>query len=136
MKKYVIVASTVFTTLGLMRYMNLFPFGNVEGFLILGTLHVSYYLAILEMGPQMVKKSGTHVIRQPRKESLPNKLSVPPVGTVVTNEVRSDVLKALQQLGHSRKNSHELIDVIQKRYPNLKTPNDIVKYCIKESYQK
>lgn len=134
MKKYVIVASTVFTTLGLMRYMNLFPFGNVEGFLILGTLHVSYYLAILEMGTE--KKSGTHVIRQPRKESLPNKLSVPPVGTVVSNEVRSDVLKALQQLGHSRKNSHELIDVIQKRYPNLKTPNDIVKYCIKESYQK
>lgn len=135
MKKYVIVASTVFTTLGLMRYMNLFPFGNVEGFLILGTLHVSYYLAILEMGPRMEKKSGTHVIRQPRKETLPNKLSVPPSGTV-TNEVRSDVLKALQQLGHSRKNSHELIDVIQKRYPNLKTPNDIVKYCIKESYQK
>jgi len=136
MRRYVIVASTVFTTLGLMRYMNLFPFGNVEGFLILGTLHVSYYLAILEMSSTTVKKSGTNVIRQPRKETLPNKLSVPPSGTVVSNEVRSDVLKALQQLGHSRKNSHELIDVIQKRYPNLKTPNDIVKYCIKESYQK
>ena len=135
MRRYVIVASTLFTTLGLMRYMNLFPFGNVEGFLILGTLHVSYYLAILELGSTTPEKSKTNVIRQPRKETLPNKLSVPPSGTV-TNEVRSDVLKALQQLGHSRKNSHELIDVIQKRYPNLKTPNDIVKYCIKESYQK
>lgn len=134
MKRYIIVASTLFTTLSLMKHMNLIPFGNVNGFLILGTLHMVYYLVILEMGKPSQGNSSSHVNRQPRKKTLPIKLTPEPTG--ITNDVRSDVLKALQQLGHTRKNSHEMMDIILKRYPNLKTSSEILRTCIKESSTK
>jgi Holliday junction resolvasome RuvABC DNA-binding subunit len=117
-----------------MKHMNLIPFGNVNGFLILGTLHMVYYLAILEMGKPSQQNSSSHVNRQPRKKTLPIKLTPEPTG--ITNDVRSDVLKALQQLGHTRKNSHEMMDIILKRYPNLKTSSEILRTCIKESSTK
>lgn len=137
MRKYVIVASTLFTTLSLMRHMNLIPFGNVNGFLILGTLHVVYYLAILELGKPSLKDSPPQVNSQPRKRNL--RINIPPVSpspSGPSNDVKSDVLKALQQLGHTRKNSHEIMEIILKRYPNLKTSSDIVRSCIKESSTK
>ena len=79
-------------------------------------------------------ESTPNVIGQNRRKRLPNKIKEPPSGeTELPNQVMSDVLKALSQLGYARRTSHELIKVVQKNYPQLKKSEEIIKECIKKS---
>ena len=133
MRKYVFIASAGFTTLALMSYMSLLPFGNPVGYLILSGIHLTYYWAITSMG-KSPQDAQSKVIGQNRKKRLPNKIIPDSTGTTeYPNQTMSDVLKALNQLGYARRTSHELIKVVQKNYPQLKNPNEIVKACIKSS---
>jgi hypothetical protein len=132
MKRYVSVVSAAFSTLALLKYMELIPFGTPVGFLIISGLHLTYYWAITTMSSD--SESTPNVIGQNRRKRLPNKIKVPPSGeTELPNQVMSDVLKALSQLGYARRTSHELIKVVQKNYPQLKKSEEIIKECIKKS---
>ena len=133
MKRYVMFTAAGFMTLALLSYMSLIPFGNPMGFIILSGLHLTYYWAITSMKPPP-QDAPSKVIGQNRKKRLPNKIISEPTGTTeYPNETMSDVLKALSQLGYARRTSHELIRVVQKNYPQLKNPNEIVKACITKS---
>jgi hypothetical protein len=133
MKRYVSVASAAFSTLALLKYMELIPFGTPVGFLIISGLHLTYYWAITSMKPSP-QDAPSNVIGQNRRKRLPNKFKEPPSGeTELPNQVMSDVLKALSQLGYARRTSHELIKVVQKNYPQLKKSEEIIKECIKKS---
>lgn len=92
---------------------------NPDGLFIIALIHFVIYVVVTDFNDNKPK-----VRRTVRIDSVeePN-----------TDTVTLDVLKALNQLGYSKRNSHVLLQIVKKRYPHMKIPSVLVTHCLKHS---
>lgn len=93
--------------------------GNPDGLFIVALIHFVFYVVITDFGEDRPKV---------RRITRVNPVEEPRINTVTT-----DVLKALNQLGYSKRNSHVLLQIVKKRYPHMNVPDVLVRHCLKHS---
>ena len=92
---------------------------NPDGLFIVALIHFVIYVVVTDINQEKPK-----VRRTIRIDSVEE----PNMDTVTT-----DVLKALNQLGYSKRNSHVLLQIVKKRYPHMNIPSVLVTHCLKHS---
>lgn len=92
---------------------------NPDGLFIIALIHFVIYVVVTDFNDEKPK-----VRRTIRIDSVEE----PKIDTVTL-----DVLKALNQLGYSKRNSHVLLQIVKKRYPHMKIPSVLVTHCLKHS---
>lgn len=93
---------------------------NPDGLFIIALIHFVIYVVVTDINQEKPKVRRTIRIDHPVEE--PN-----------MDTVTLDVLKALNQLGYSKRNSHVLLQIVKKRYPHMKIPSVLVTHCLKHS---
>jgi hypothetical protein len=136
MKKYVTVIFVGSSTAALLKFMGLLPFGNVEGFLVIGFVHMAYYHLILEMKhPTLKEDRPEHVVGQ-RK---PPKPKVGPIGQPKDihdgTPSSGDVVTGLINLGLSRKSAQRLLYQIRSENPKIMDTQQILKLCLQQYHK-
>jgi len=92
---------------------------NPDGLFIIALIHFVIYVVVTDINQEKPKVRRT--------------IRIDPVEEPKSDTVNLDVLKALNQLGYSKRNSHVLLDIVKKRYPHMKIPSVIVTACLKHS---
>lgn len=92
---------------------------NPDGLFIVALIHFVFYVVITDFGEDRPKVRRT--------------IRIDPVEEPNIDTVTLDVLKALNQLGYSKRNSHVLLQIVKKRYPHMKIPSVLVTHCLKHS---
>jgi len=92
---------------------------NPDGLFIIALIHFVIYVVVTDINQEKPKVRRT--------------IRIDPVEEPKSDTVNLDVLKALNQLGYSKRNSHVLLQIVKKRYPHMKIPSVIVTACLKHS---
>lgn len=92
---------------------------NPDGLFIIALIHFVIYVVVTDFNDEKPKVRRT--------------IRIDPVEEPNTDTVTLDVLKALNQLGYSKRNSHVLLQIVKKRYPHMKIPSVLVTHCLKHS---
>lgn len=92
---------------------------NPDGLFIIALIHFVIYVVVTDFNDNKPKVRRT--------------VRIDPVEEPNTDTVTLDVLKALNQLGYSKRNSHVLLQIVKKRYPHMKIPSVLVTHCLKHS---
>jgi len=93
---------------------------NPDGLFIIALIHFVIYVVVTD-------------INQEKKPKVRRTIRIDPVEEPTSDTVTLDVLKALNQLGYSKRNSHVLLQIVKKRYPHMKIPSVLVTHCLKHS---
>ena len=92
---------------------------NPDGLFIIALIHFVIYVVVTDLNDEKPKVRRT--------------IRIDPVEEPTSDTVTLDVLKALNQLGYSKRNSHVLLQIVKKRYPHMKIPSVLVTHCLKHS---
>ena len=92
---------------------------NPDGLFIIALIHFVIYVVVTDINQEKPKVRRT--------------IRIDPVEEPKSDTVTLDVLKALNQLGYSKRNSHVLLDFVKKRYPHMSVPDVLVRHCLKHS---
>ena len=92
---------------------------NPDGLFIVALIHFVIYVVVTDLNDEKPKVRRT--------------IRIDPVEEPTSDSVTLDVLKALNQLGYSKRNSHVLLQIVKKRYPHMKIPSVLVTHCLKHS---
>jgi hypothetical protein len=92
---------------------------NPDGLFIIALIHFVIYVVVTDFNDEKPKVRRT--------------IRIDPVEEPKSDTVNLDVLKALNQLGYSKRNSHVLLQIVKKRYPHMKIPSVLVTHCLKHS---
>ena len=92
---------------------------NPDGLFIVALIHFAIYVVVTDINQEKPKVRRT--------------IRIDPVEEPNTDTVTLDVLKALNQLGYSKRNSHVLLQIVKKRYPHMNIPSVLVTHCLKHS---
>ena len=92
---------------------------NPDGLFIVALIHFAIYVVVTDINQEKPKVRRT--------------IRIDPVEEPNMDTVTTDVLKALNQLGYSKRNSHVLLQIVKKRYPHMKIPSVLVTHCLKHS---
>ena len=92
---------------------------NPDGLFIVALIHFAIYVVVTDINQEKPKVRRT--------------IRIDPVEEPNMDTVTLDVLKALNQLGYSKRNSHVLLQIVKKRYPHMKIPSVLVTHCLKHS---
>jgi hypothetical protein len=92
---------------------------NPDGLFIIALIHFVIYVVVTDLNDEKPKVRRT--------------IRIDPVEEPNIDTVTLDVLKALNQLGYSKRNSHVLLQIVKKRYPHMKIPSVLVTHCLKHS---
>ena len=92
---------------------------NPDGLFIVALIHFAIYVVVTDINQEKPKVRRT--------------IRIDPVDKPISDTVTTDVLKALNQLGYTKRNSHVLLDIVKKRYPHMSVPSVIVTACLKHS---
>lgn len=92
---------------------------NPDGLFIIALIHFVIYVVVIDFNDEKPKVRRT--------------VRVDPVEQPTSDSVTTDVLKALNQLGYTKRNSHVLLQIVKKRYPHMNVPEVLVKHCLKHS---
>ena len=92
---------------------------NPDGLFIVALIHFVIYVVVTDINQEKPKVRRT--------------IRIDPVAKPISDTVTTDVLKALNQLGYTKRNSHVLLDIVKKRYPHMSVPSVIVTHCLKHS---
>lgn len=92
---------------------------NPDGLFIVALIHFVIYVVVTDINQEKPKVRRT--------------IRIDPVEEPNTDTVTTDVLKALNQLGYSKRNSHVLLQIVKKRYPHMNIPSVLVTHCLKHS---
>ena len=92
---------------------------NPDGLFIIALIHFAIYVVVTDINQEKPKVRRT--------------IRIDPVEEPNMDTVTLDVLKALNQLGYSKRNSHVLLQIVKKRYPHMKIPSVLVTHCLKHS---
>ena len=92
---------------------------NPDGLFIVALIHFVIYVVVTDFNDEKPKVRRT--------------IRIDPVEEPNIDTVTLDVLKALNQLGYSKRNSHVLLQIVKKRYPHMKIPSVLVTHCLKHS---
>ena len=92
---------------------------NPDGLFIIALIHFAIYVVVTDINQEKPKVRRT--------------IRIDPVEEPNMDTVTTDVLKALNQLGYSKRNSHVLLQIVKKRYPHMKIPSVLVTHCLKHS---
>lgn len=92
---------------------------NPDGLFIIALIHFVIYVVVTDFNDEKPKVRRT--------------IRIDPVEEPNIDTVTLDVLKALNQLGYSKRNSHVLLQIVKKRYPHMKIPSVLVTHCLKHS---
>jgi len=92
---------------------------NPDGLFIIALIHFVIYVVVTDFNDEKPKVRRT--------------IRIDPVEEPKIDTVTLDVLKALNQLGYSKRNSHVLLQIVKKRYPHMKIPSVLVTHCLKHS---
>ena len=92
---------------------------NPDGLFIIALIHFVIYVVVTDINQEKPKVRRT--------------IRIDPVEEPNMDTVTLDVLKALNQLGYSKRNSHVLLQIVKKRYPHMKIPSVLVTHCLKHS---
>jgi hypothetical protein len=92
---------------------------NPDGLFIIALIHFVIYVVVTDFNDEKPKVRRT--------------IRIDPVEEPKIDTVNLDVLKALNQLGYSKRNSHVLLQIVKKRYPHMNIPSVIVTACLKHS---
>jgi hypothetical protein len=90
-----------------------------DGLFIIALIHFVIYVVVTDFNDEKPKVRRT--------------IRIDPVEEPTSDTVTLDVLKALNQLGYSKRNSHVLLQIVKKRYPHMKIPSVLVTHCLKHS---
>jgi len=93
---------------------------NPDGLFIIALIHFVIYVVVTD-------------INQEKKPKVRRTIRIDPVEEPTSDTVTLDVLKALNQLGYSKRNSHVLLQIVKKRYPHMNIPSVLVTHCLKHS---
>jgi len=92
---------------------------NPDGLFIIALIHFVIYVVVTDFNDEKPKVRRT--------------IRIDPVEEPTSDTVTLDVLKALNQLGYSKRNSHVLLQIVKKRYPHMNIPSVLVTHCLKHS---
>ena len=92
---------------------------NPDGLFIVALIHFAIYVVVTDINQEKPKVRRT--------------IRIDPVEEPNMDTVTLDVLKALNQLGYSKRNSHVLLQIVKKRYPHMNIPSVLVTHCLKHS---
>jgi hypothetical protein len=92
---------------------------NPDGLFIIALIHFVIYVVVTDLNDEKPKVRRT--------------IRIDPVEEPTSDTVTLDVLKALNQLGYSKRNSHVLLQIVKKRYPHMNIPSVLVTHCLKHS---
>ena len=92
---------------------------NPDGLFIIALIHFVIYVVVTDINQEKPKVRRT--------------IRIDPVEEPNMDTVTTDVLKALNQLGYSKRNSHVLLQIVKKRYPHMNIPSVLVTHCLKHS---
>ena len=92
---------------------------NPDGLFIVALIHFVIYVVVTDINQEKPKVRRT--------------IRIDPVEEPNMDTVTLDVLKALNQLGYSKRNSHVLLQIVKKRYPHMNIPSVLVTHCLKHS---
>lgn len=92
---------------------------NPDGLFIIALIHFVIYVVVTDINQEKPKVRRT--------------IRIDPVEEPRIDTVTLDVLKALNQLGYSKRNSHVLLQIVKKRYPHMNIPSVLVTHCLKHS---
>ena len=92
---------------------------NPDGLFIVALIHFAIYVVVTDINQEKPKVRRT--------------IRIDPVEEPNMDTVTTDVLKALNQLGYSKRNSHVLLQIVKKRYPHMNIPSVLVTHCLKHS---
>ncbi len=92
---------------------------NPDGLFIVALIHFVIYVVVTDINQEKPKVRRT--------------IRIDPVEEPNMDTVTTDVLKALNQLGYSKRNSHVLLQIVKKRYPHINIPSVLVTHCLKHS---
>ena len=90
-----------------------------DGLFIIALIHFVIYVVVTDFNDEKPKVRRT--------------IRIDPVEEPTSDTVTLDVLKALNQLGYSKRNSHVLLQIVKKRYPHMNIPSVLVTHCLKHS---
>lgn len=90
-----------------------------DGLFIIALIHFVIYVVVTDLNDEKPKVRRT--------------IRIDPVEEPTSDTVTLDVLKALNQLGYSKRNSHVLLQIVKKRYPHMNIPSVLVTHCLKHS---
>jgi len=90
-----------------------------DGLFIIALIHFVIYVVVTDLNDEKPKVRRT--------------IRIDPVEEPKIDTVNLDVLKALNQLGYSKRNSHVLLQIVKKRYPHMNIPSVLVTHCLKHS---
>jgi hypothetical protein len=90
-----------------------------DGLFIIALIHFVIYVVVTDFNDEKPKVRRT--------------IRIDPVEEPTSDTVTLDVLKALNQLGYSKRNSHVLLQIVKKKYPHMKIPSVLVTHCLKHS---
>ena len=92
---------------------------NPDGLFIIALIHFVIYVVVTDINQEKPKVRRT--------------IRIDPVEEPNMDTVTTDVLKALNQLGYSKRNSHVFLQIVKKRYPHINIPSVLVTHCLKHS---
>jgi len=90
-----------------------------DGLFIIALIHFVIYVVVTDFNDEKPKVRRT--------------IRIDPVEEPTSDTVTLDVLKALNQLGYSKRNSHVLLQIVKKKYPHMNIPSVLVTHCLKHS---
>jgi hypothetical protein len=137
MKKYVTIIFVGSSTAALLKFMGLLPFGNTEGFLVIGFIHMAYYHLIVEMshGTTVEEDRPAHVVGPKR----PPKPKVGPIGQPKDihdgTPSSGDIVTGLINLGLSKKSAQRLLYQIRSENPKITDTQQILKLCLQQYHK-